>query len=96
MIDPKLITDDGADILKALQDLGAEYQVKELPLQSCIGWMREKVEFNVGENSQVIDKGCFYLEGVLRTQKLCKNIKDRKFGLHYYFRGLFIAPITMK
>ena len=75
VIDPKLITDDGADILKALQDLGAEYQVKELPLQSCIGWMREKVEFNVGENSQVIDKGCFYLEGGASNSKVMQKYK---------------------
>ena len=77
---------------------GAEYQVKELPLQSCIGWMREKVEFNVGENSQVIDKGCFYLEGVLRTQKLCKNIKDKNFGPQNYHNEIAIklSIITLK
>ena len=48
-----MIEEGGADILKALQDINVRYELKKLPIGSCIGWMRENVDYAVDEKSQV-------------------------------------------
>ena len=53
VIDPAMIEEGGADILKALQDINVRYELKKLPIGSCIGWMRENVDYVVDEKSQV-------------------------------------------
>lgn len=62
VIDPCLIQEKGgADILKALQDLNVRYEMKELPVTSCIGWMRESVDYSLKGQSE-ISKSSRYVE----------------------------------
>ena len=54
IIDPSLIHEPGgADILKSLQELCVRFELKDLPVTSCIGWMRENVDYNVDGASEV-------------------------------------------
>jgi len=61
VVDNHLIEDSGADILKALQDAGIQYEMKNLPVPSCIGWMRENISYDVDSNS-MITKSSKYVE----------------------------------
>ena len=62
VLDPVLVNDGGGSILQALEGLGAQYEVKSLPVASSVGWMREKIQYNVGSGVQVaiFEHQCFY------------------------------------
>ena len=48
IVDPSLVEgSNGASILKELQDIGVRYELKSLPLPSCIGWMKENAAYSV-------------------------------------------------
>ena len=48
-----MLTDGGGAILQSLENMGVQYEVKKLPCDATIGWMRNRVEFVAEENSQV-------------------------------------------
>eukprot|EP00794_Sanderia_malayensis_P008993 gene8993-9954_t len=53
VLDASILNDGGGSILQALDTLGVQYEVKKLPVEASIGWMRDHVEFKVEDNCQI-------------------------------------------
>ena len=53
VLDSDVLTDGGGAILQSLESMGVQYEVKKLPCDATIGWMRNRVEFVAEENGQV-------------------------------------------
>ena len=53
VVDSEALTDGGAAILQGLENMGVQYEVKKLPVDSTIGWMRDSVTYVPEENGQV-------------------------------------------
>jgi len=54
VVDPSLVEGaNGADILKGLQEIGVRYEIKSLPIPSCIGWMRENATYSINGQTEV-------------------------------------------
>jgi len=53
VLDSDVLTDGGGAILQSLESMGVQYEVKKLPCDATIGWMRNRVEFVAEENGQI-------------------------------------------
>eukprot|EP00112_Aurelia_sp_Birch-Aquarium-sp1_P009584 Seg2093.4 transcript_id=Seg2093.4/GoldUCD/mRNA.D3Y31 product="Crossover junction endonuclease EME1" protein_id=Seg2093.4/GoldUCD/D3Y31 len=53
VVDTEALTDGGAGILQGLENMGVQYEVKKLPVNSTIGWMRDSVTYAPQENGQI-------------------------------------------
>ncbi len=53
VLDSSLLQDGGGSILKSLDTLAVQYEIKQMPVQGTIGWMRNHVEFTVQDDCQV-------------------------------------------
>jgi len=63
LVDPLIVQEEGgADVLKCLQDLNVRYELKTLPMSSCIGWLRENIDYKISEGSSEIQKKSSYEE----------------------------------
>lgn len=49
-----MLTDGGGAILQSLESMGVQYDVKKLPCNSTIGWMRDRVEY-IAEESGLVE-----------------------------------------
>ena len=54
MLDSDVLTDGGGAILQSLESMGVQYEVKKLPCDATIGWMRNRVEYVAEESGQVM------------------------------------------
>lgn len=86
VIDPCVVQQKGGgDILKDLQDIGVRYELKELPVVCCVGWMRESVEFTVDENRQVKKTSSYSEEAHIvhniNAHELATRIEAEKDGI---------------
>lgn len=65
VLDSEILNDGGGAILQALDSMVVQYEVKSLPFKSCIGWMRDKVEYSADENGKV----CYTIKLVLAYER---------------------------
>eukprot|EP00795_Rhopilema_esculentum_P008936 gene8936-16569_t len=59
VLDSTVLSDGGSAILQALETAGVQFEVKRMPVDSSIGWMRNQVEYTAEENGQIKRKDSY-------------------------------------
>ena len=70
VLDSGLLNDGGGQILQSLDSMEVQYEIKKLPVQSTVGWMRDHVEYVVGDDCQVC-YGNIYPDWALKVPESC-------------------------
>ena len=53
VLDTEFVNDGGGAVLQSLDNMGVSYEVKKLPFDSAIGWMRDRVVYSAEDTGQV-------------------------------------------